>query len=112
MAIRADQTEPGRVYRTTRRSCVLPGAFYMRPERATAAKLVTRLRKRGNAVSGHDMALIQDYRRDPSRILLRQYVRGIDSTTGQRYERVRYVLFPADYTVREVAKKPGYKVRS
>jgi hypothetical protein len=41
-------------------------------------------------------------------VLFVEHTRGIDAS-GDRYEHKRYIGLPADYPIRELKSRPGYR---
>jgi len=107
MAVEAHETEPGKVYRRTRRGT--PGTYFKRPKTLTAAKFVKRLRRKVHLYS-RDVWLLHLAKAHPEYILLIRYSRGTCSVSG-RFEVKAYILVPPDMRLRVVKSPPGYKER-
>ena len=106
MAVRVDQTEPGRYYRRTRGAT--PGGYFMRPN-PKLATYIKRLRRKGSKMLTRDDWMLQLHRRHPDHILMLRYNRGTDPMTGERYEVRTYTLLAPDMPLRHVQQRPGYK---
>lgn len=104
MALDANKTRPGRIYRRTRDAS--PGTYFIRPW-LDATALMARLRRKGAPMS-REIYLVNQFKRDPTLVLMQCHLRGTDPFTRQRFETKTYMLIPRDYRFREVQQKPSY----
>ena len=102
----ADQTVPGKVYKTSRVGPLGPLVWYTRPKTtkrtnptALAAAMVIRRDSQGHAWT-------RKLKADPTLVLLEEHQRGEDFISATKWEVSRYVLVPADYRLREVKRAP------
>tara|TARA_Y100000310_G_scaffold91693_4_gene89166 strand:+ start:3624 stop:3923 length:300 start_codon:yes stop_codon:yes gene_type:complete len=98
--------EPGKFYRRTRGES--DGGYFVRPKSPTASAYIAKLRRKSNPWT-REVWLIQQFKADPSKVLVKRYSRGTDFITGQKWEFSSYTLLPADLMLREVKTRPGYK---
>jgi hypothetical protein len=105
MAIQASEAQAGKLYRPTRGA---RGGEYLTLPGFNTKDLVRRLRRKGNSLRGREAHLLAIALRDPAQRVFYRFLRGVDTTTGRKYEKRFVILLPPDHRLREIKAKPGY----
>ncbi len=103
MVVLAKDTEVNGMYRRTQKG---ERGWFARP-RQTAKQFIARLEKKGVRVTGRESYMLGEFKQDPSLILFKFHMRGVDSFSG-KYETVYPILLKADTRLRKISNKPGY----
>jgi hypothetical protein len=108
MAITANYTEPGKIYRLTRSA--FPGHYYTRPigRKITPEAFVARLEARRQSSAYYWAAVLRQH---PDAVLMRRFDRYL-SMDGSGKEIARLVLLPSETVLREVKKRPNFKSKT
>jgi hypothetical protein len=106
MTLRADEAEHGKYYRLTRDSGT---TYYTLCDAAQKRRLEKRLGKQNpRFMKADDRFALQALERTRTGHVLAIRVTRFRGQDGRPRETRAFVAFPPDYTLREVAKPPGY----